>query len=651
MCGLAGFLTATPSDGDTLARAVGRMIAPIAHRGPDDEGVWVAAESGLALGFRRLAIIDLSEQGHQPMRSATERFTMVFNGEVYNFEDLRRELEGLGARFRGRSDSEVILAAFEQWGVTASLPRFLGMFAIAVWDARDHVLHLTRDRLGKKPLYVYARDGLVSFGSEIKALVPGPAFDRTIDHDALVSYLRYLYVPAPRTIYRHVRKLEPGRVLSIRDARAPLPDTVPYWSAEEAARRGAADPFTGSDDDAVAEADRLIGDAARRRMVADVPLGAFLSGGLDSSTIVALMQAASSRPVRTFSVGFEAGDYNEAPHAARVARHLGTDHTEITLTPDDARGLVPSLPDFFDEPLADPSQLPTYLICREARRELTVAVSGDGGDEVFGGYNRYAFGARLIGPASRMPAAARRLVSAGISAVRPDGWDRLFQRVGPVLPSSLRHRLPGEKLHKVGALLRADSPAGMYRSLLSAWQDPRALVLTGDEPSGAVERVFSNGAPLGLVDRMMLADQLTYLPDDLLAKVDRVSMAVSLEVRVPLLDHRVVEFAWRLPARFKIRDGQTKWLLRQVLHRYVPATLVDRPKMGFSVPIDRWLQGPLRGWAEDLLAPERLRRAGILAPGPVRRAWERFKEGRTARGQGLWAILMFQAWHERWIGP
>jgi asparagine synthase (glutamine-hydrolysing) len=348
-------------------------------------------------------------------------------------------------------------------------------------------------------------------------------------------------------------------------------------------------------------------------------------------------------------VGFEAGDYNEAPHAARVARHLGTDHTEITLTADDARALVPALPDFFDEPLADPSQLPTYLICREARRELTVAVSGDGGDEVFGGYNRYAFGARLIRPASRVPAAARRLVSAGIAAVRPESWDRLFERMGPVLPRALRHRLPGEKLHKVGSLLRADSPAHMYRSLLSAWQDPRALVLMGDEPPGAVERVFGNGAPRDLVDRMMLADQLTYLPDDLLAKVDRVSMAVSLEVRVPLLDHRVVEFAWRLPATLKIRDGQTKWLLRQVLHRYVPAALVDRPKMGFSVPIDRWLQGPLRGWAEDLLAPERLRRGGMLAPGPVRRAWDRFKEGRTARGHGLWALLMFQAWHERWI--
>ena len=543
-----------------------------------------------------------------------------------------------------------MLAAFERWGVVESLPRFVGMFALAVWDARERVLHLARDRFGKKPLYVYAERGIVTFGSELKALVAGPAFDRTLDPEALTAYLRYLYVPAPRTIYARARKLPPAHVLSIRDAGSPLPESTPYWSVEAAARHGAADPFPGSDAEAVAEAERLIGEAARMRMVADVPLGAFLSGGIDSSTVVALMQQASDRPVRTFSVAFDEQDYNEADHAARVAAHLGTDHTEIRLRGDDALDLVPRLAEWFDEPLADPSQLPTFLICQEARREVTVAISGDGGDEIFGGYNRYTYGERVIEPALGVPAAARHALAAGLGVMAPGTWDRVYKSVVPVLPVSLRHRLPGDKLHKLGTLLRADSPREMYRTLLSAWQDPAALVVGGRETPDVVGRILGNGdTDQPLLDRMMLADQLGYLPDDLLAKVDRVSMAVSLEVRVPLLDHRVAEFAWRLPRRFKVRDGQGKWILREVLYRHVPRALVDRPKMGFSVPIDRWLRGPLRTWAEDLLAPERLRAVGALEVAPVRHAWEEFLAGRGPTGAGLWAVLLFQAWHDRWI--
>jgi asparagine synthase (glutamine-hydrolysing) len=654
MCGLAGLLHSDALTADALMRAVEAMIAPIAHRGPDDSGVWADPAGGVALGFRRLSIIDLSPNGHQPMQSASGRFTMVFNGEVYNFQELRRELETSGAppRFRGRSDSEVMLAAFERWGVEQSLPRFVGMFALAVWDAAERTLFLARDRFGKKPLFIYSRPGFVSFGSEIKALVAGPAFDRTLDPEALTAYLRYLYVPAPATIYRHVRKLEPGHLLTIRDIRAPLPRSVPYWVLEEVARRGLADPFTGSDAEGIAEVERLIDESARLRMIADVPLGAFLSGGIDSSTVVAVMQRASPRPVRTFSVAFDDADFNEADHAARVAQHLGTDHTEIRLTADDALALVPRIADWFDEPLADPSQLPTFLICQEARREVTVAVSGDGGDEVFAGYNRYAFGERVIAPALGVPAAARRLVAAGIGAMTPGSWDRLYEAVAPVLPGGLRHRLPGDKLHKLGSLLRTDSPRAMYRSLLSAWQDPAPLVVGGRDTPGVVDRILEADGTGGasLLDRMMLADQLGYLPDDLLAKVDRVSMAVSLEVRVPLLDHRVVEFAWRLPRRFKIRDGRSKWVLRQVLARHVPAQLVDRPKMGFSIPIDRWLRGSLREWAEALLAPDRLKAAGALEPRAVRRAWDDFVAGRGRAGAALWAVLQFQAWHERWIG-
>lgn len=650
MCGFAGYLSNRPAAAGEHLAAVARMIVPILHRGPDDAGTWTDANAGVALGFRRLAIIDLSEKGHQPMRSASGRFTMVFNGEVYNFADLRRELEGCGARFAGHSDSEVMLAAFERWGVEDSLPRFLGMFALAVWDGRDRELHLARDRFGKKPLFVHAANGLVSFGSELKALAAGPSFDRTIDPDALTSYLRYLYVPAPRSIYRHVIKLPPGHRLTLRDATGPLPASVAFWSLEEVARRGEVAAFTGDDAAGIAAVERLIVDAARLRMVADVPLGAFLSGGIDSSTIVALMQEHSPRPVRTFTVGFEEAGFNEAHHASAVATHLGTAHSEMLLTADDALRLVPQLPEWFDEPLADPSQLPTYLICREARREVTVAVSGDGGDEVFGGYNRYVQGDRLLKHADRLGAAGSRIAAAGLGALRPASWDRLFATFGAVVPAARRQRDPGARLWKIAASLAQSTPAHAYRALLTgAFQAPEELVIGGRERAGAIERVF--GAPGGrdALERMMLADQLEYLPDDLLAKVDRTSMAVSLEVRVPLLDHRVAELAWSLPRRFKVRNGETKWVLRQILARRVPTALVDRPKMGFSVPIDRWLRGTLRPWAEDLLAPAALGASGAIDVEAGRRAWSAFLRGDgSVTGGAIWALVNFQAWHRRW---
>jgi len=624
------------------------MITAIRHRGPDDAGVWLEERAGIAFGFRRLAIIDLTANGHQPMRSASGRFTMIFNGEVYNFEALRAELRAGGASFEGRSDSEVLLAAFEAWGVEASLPRFVGMFAIAVWDARERVLHLARDRFGKKPLFIFAEPGFISFGSELKSLVVGPRFDATVDRDAVAAYLRYLYVPAPATIYRAVRKLMPGHVVSIRDPHASLPPSRAFWSNEDVARRALAAPFTGSDAEGVDATERLLSDAVKLRMVADVPLGAFLSGGIDSSTTVALMQAASSRPIRTFSVGFDDADFNEAEHAARVAAHLGTDHTTIHQTGADALNLVPSLPEWFDEPLADPSQLPTYLICRESRREVTVAISGDGGDELFGGYNRYRFGEQVIAPSARTPHVARRLAAAMLHAMPAHAWDGLHHRVSPVLPAGMQQRLPGDKLHKIGNLLREPDAALMYRSLVSAVQDPLALVPSAQEPEGVVERILRLGSPFSLLDRMMLADQLGYLIDDLLAKVDRVSMAVSLEVRVPLLDHRVAELAWSLPRRFKIRDGETKWVLRQILYRHVPRELIERPKMGFSVPIDRWLRGPLRAWADELFSESNLAASGLLAVGPTRALWTGFLAGRGASGLALWATANLLAWQRHW---
>jgi len=541
----------------------------------------------------------------------------------------------------------VILASFEQWGIRDAVRRFVGMFAIAVWDAERRQLSLIRDRMGKKPLYVYREPGLITFGSELKALVAGPSFDRTLDRDALASYFRYLYVPAPKTIFRRAHKLPAAHILTIADPGAPLPPPEPYWSLQQAARDGLKRLFAGTELDAVDELDRLLAEAVRCRLRSDVPLGALLSGGIDSSTIVALMQAASSRPVRTFTIGFDEGAFDESAHAALVANHLGTDHTGLRLTGDDARKLIPQLPDIFDEPFADPSQLPTLLVSQLARREVTVALCGDGGDELFGGYNRYVYGTRVLPRVIRIPAAARRVIGAGLGRIPAGTWHRAGRGVTALLPGVSNQRI-GEQIHKLGNLMRAGSTSDMYRSLLSAWQRPERLVrgtiASGDENSA----ILDAHEPDHLLDRMMLADQVTYLPDDLLAKVDRASMAVSLEVRAPILDHRLVEFSWRLPRALKIRGAIGKWILRQVLYRRVPRAIVERPKMGFSVPIDRWLRGPLRSWAESVLPGHGGDDDGLLDTAAVRRAWNDVQDGRRPAGAALWAVLMFQAWRMRW---
>jgi asparagine synthase (glutamine-hydrolysing) len=646
MCGFAGLLTTAGYGQDDLVRRTTSMIDPLVHRGPDDSGVWADQEAGIALGFRRLAIIDLSPHGHQPMWSPSRRFVVVFNGELYNFQPLRRELEQQGYRFRGHSDTEVILAAFEHWGIDGAVPRFVGMFAIAVWDRQRRELSLLRDRLGKKPLYVYAEPGLVSFGSELKALLAGPSFDRSIDSAALASYLRYLYVPAPRSIFARAIKLPAAHILTISDPTRPLPASRAYWSLRQVALDGLARPLDVSEPDAIDELDGLLVEAVRCRLYSDVPLGALLSGGIDSSAVVAMMQHASSRPVRTYTIGFAEEAFNEARHAADVAGHLGTDHTELMLTGEDAHALVPRLPEIFDEPHADPSQLPTLLVSQLARRHVTVALCGDGGDELFGGYNRYVYGTQMLPRVDRVPRAVRQRFAAGIGTVPAGAWDRANRIAAAVLPGMPQERL-GERVHKIGALMGADSIGDMYRSLLSAWQQPAELV--GDDGSlgDPNQRILAEPDPPHLLDRMMLADQSAYLPDDLLAKVDRASMAVSLEVRAPLLDHRVVEFAWRLPRSLKLRDNVGKWALRQVLYRRVPRHLVERPKMGFSVPIDRWLRGPLRTWAERLLSRDAMANSG-LSPEPVARAWRDLQDGRRRSGTALWAVLMFQAWRERW---
>ena len=650
MCGITGLWTGRRL-GSPLGETVRRMAGALSHRGPDDDGVWTDEGAGLALGHRRLSILDLSPEGHQPMHSQSGRYCIAFNGEVYNFAEIRRELEGAGAAssFRGHSDTEVMLAAVEAWGVEGAVRRFVGMFAFALWDREERVLHLVRDRLGIKPLFYGWAGGALLFGSELKALRAFPGFAAEIDRGALALYLRHSYVPAPYSIYRGIGKLPPGCILSLRAADDREARPVPFWSAREVAEAGAANPVA-SVEEAQHELEARLMEAVRLRMIADVPLGAFLSGGVDSSTVVALMQAQSSRPVKTFTIGFEEGGYDEAEHARAVAGVLGTDHTELRLTPAEAMAVIPHLPRMYDEPFADASQIPTFIVSRLARREVTVALSGDGGDELFAGYNRHFWGERIWRRAGRIPAGVRRAAARAMTAVGPEAWDRAYARLAPALPPSLRVRHPGQQLHKLAGILPADSPEGMYRLLTSHWGDP-PLVRGGAEPPTLLTDAAAQAGLADFTSRMTYLDLVTYLPDDILTKVDRASMAVGLEARVPLLDHRVVEFAWRVPVSMKVRDGQGKWLLRQVLYRHVPRELIERPKTGFGVPLDAWLRGPLRDWAESLLDERRLREEGFLEPAPVRRRWEEHLSGRRSWQHHLWDVLMFQAWLEAERSP
>jgi asparagine synthase (glutamine-hydrolysing) len=647
MCGITGFWGC--GDGATeLDTLADRMAAQLAHRGPDDHGTWSDPAAGFGLGFRRLAIVDRSPNGHQPMHSASGRYVLAYNGEVYNFAALRRDLLPRGHRFRGGSDTEVILAAIEEWGLREAVRRFVGMFAIALWDRHERRLHLVRDRLGIKPLYYGQCGDTLLFGSELKALRAHPRFAGAIDRNALALFLRLGYIPAPHSIFAGIRKQPPGTILTIADPADPLPDPAPYWSARAVAEAGQAAPFRGDDDSAIERLDILLHEAVGLRMIADVPLGAFLSGGVDSSTVVALMQAQSDRPVKTFSIGFHEREYDEAAHAAAVARHLGTDHTELYVTPEEARAVIPALPTLYDEPFADPSQIPTFLVSQLARRDVTVSLSGDGGDELFGGYNRYFWGRAIWNRVGRIPPALRRLGARALTAVPPARWDREFRRFGPALPARLRQRTPGDRLHKLADVLTMRSPEELYLGLVSAWKSPNALVLGGEEYPTAIRDRAQWAALPDFAQRMMFLDLITYLPDDILAKVDRASMGVSLEARVPLLDHRVVEFAATLPLHLKIRHGEGKWLLRQVLYRYVPPALIERPKMGFGVPIDAWLRGPLRAWADDLLADDRLRREGFLDPVPIREKWRAHLGGGRNWQYYLWNVLQFQAWLDTW---
>ena len=619
------------------------MASKVKHRGPDDSGSWVDGEQGIALAHSRLSVLELSPAGHQPMISPSGRFVIVYNGEIYNHLELREQLEGVV--WRGHSDTETLLAAIDAWGVLATLKKCVGMFAFALWDRKNHILTLARDRLGEKPLYYGWQDNVFIFGSELKALRAHPAFQGEIDRGALALFLRYNYIPAPYSIYKGIHKLLPGTYLVVRPGERGAEPTI-YWSAKKWAETGQRNLFDGGDVEAREELERLLRQSVSKQMVADVPLGAFLSGGVDSSTIVALMQTQSDRAIKTFTIGSRSEGYNEAEQAKAVARHLGTDHTELYVTPEEAMAVIPRLPKLYDEPFADSSQIPTFLVANLAHRHVTVALSGDGGDELFGGYNRHYWAPRFQRGFGSVPRPLRSALAMGLTTLKPHAWDAVFCSLEKLLPDAWRYVNPGDKLHKLAEVLPVRSAEEMYHGLVSFWKRPEKVVaLQNDYPL----MLFDVGAQPDLKDfshRMMYLDLVSYLPDDILVKVDRAAMGVSLETRVPMLDHRVVEFAWQLPLSMKIREGQGKWLLRQVLYKYVPRKLVERPKMGFGVPLDAWLRGPLKEWAEALLSKDRLKREGFLNSGPVREKWHEHLTGRRNWAYHLWGVLMFQSWLE-----
>ncbi len=639
MCGLAGLF----NQGSILKQksSVKSMIDKIQHRGPDDSGVWVDQDAGIELAHCRLSIIDPSPAGHQPMESASGRYVIVYNGEIYNHLALRESLasDGFFVEWKGRSDTETMLSCIEAWGIESALRRTVGMFAMAVWDKKRGELTLARDRIGEKPIYYGWQDEVFLFGSELKAIKAYSAFNASIDRDALHLYARYNYIPAPYTIYQGISKLMPGSMLTVSNSFDEL-KVRDYWSSECLKNK----IFEGSPEEAVSSLESLLMSAVDQQMIADVPLGAFLSGGIDSSTIVALMQAQSNKKIKTFSIGVDEDLYNEAEHAKAVASHLGTDHTELYVSDKECMSVIPRLPVLYDEPFADSSQIPTFLVSQLARQHVAVSLSGDAGDELFAGYNRYAITAKTWGKISCLPLSLRRGTASMITSISPASWNRMANILKKIFPVFGDWVNVGDKLHKGASVITAQDVKDLYVRLVSQWQQPGSIVIGGK--SSLLQRVddMSLFNSLNDIERMMLVDLLTYLPDDILCKVDRAAMGVSLETRVPFLDHRVVEFAWQLPLEYKLRENQTKWVLKQVLYRYIPKELVERPKMGFGIPIGEWLRGPLREWAEELLCERRLRNEGYFNADPILKKWNEHLSGRRDWQHQLWNVLMFQAW-------
>lgn len=648
MCGFSGFFQGQTNLA-SLADSIERMTSRITHRGPDDSGAWFDEGLGLALGHRRLSVLDLSPAGHQPMRSACGRYVIAFNGEIYNHLALRKQLAERGGApdWRGHADTETLLACFAAWGIDKTLRATVGMFALALFDRHERVLTLARDRMGEKPLYYGWQGNTLLFGSELKALKAHPEFRGEVDRDALTLLLRHNCIPAPFTIYRGISKLMPGYVLNVPldgFACTSAAEPRPYWRLNDAVEQGIRNPFAGSEDEAVSLLQGQLSESIADQMLADVPLGAFLSGGIDSSTIVALMQAQSQRPIRTFTIGFDESGYDEAAHAKAVAAHLGTDHTELYVRPEDALELIPKLPAIYCEPFSDSSQIPTFLVSQLARQHVTVALSGDGGDELFGGYNRYLSARKVWGGMQRLPRSARHAAARLLHALSPSTWDRVFELAKPLMPKRLHLATPGDKAHKLADVLSLSDSHAFFRQLTSHWKDPASVVIGAREPRTLLTNPSAWPETDCFEHWMMAMDAQTYMADDILVKVDRAAMANSLETRVPMLDHRVVELAWRMPIGLKIRDGQGKWLLRQLLYRHVPKELIERPKMGFGIPLHVWLRGPLRDWADDLLDERKMREEGFFRPESIRRIWDEHVSGRRNWQHHLWDVLMFQAW-------
>lgn len=651
MCGITGFWNFNQAKSiDSPRDVIKKMTDAISHRGPDSEGLWWEENAGIYFGHRRLAVIDLSSAGHQPMVSRLGHSVLSYNGEIYNSDEIRAELIAEGCQFRGYSDTEVILEGCELWGVEKTVQKLIGMFAFSFWDGKNQTLTLARDRIGKKPLYWGLHQGVLLFASELKSIAAYPGWSPRINRGALSAYFDYNYVPSPVSIYEDIQKLKPGTLLVI-DNKGRTKETL-YWDFSKIATDALNSQEVRSESELEESLDGLLRDAVKRRMFSDVPLAAFLSGGIDSSLILSIMQSESKSKVKSFSIGFHEAGYNEATYAAAVAKHLGTDHHELYLHPNEAQSIIPQIPDFFDEPFADVSQIPTFLVSKLAREQVTVSLSGDGGDELFAGYNRYLFGNRFWGILSKIPKPLRSVMEKTLLALPPATWDKLAANFSILNKNADRF---GDKIHKLSGLLSADNREIFYKRAVSQWGiNHNLLKLHKDSLNISTHNILpwdnvKNTQDFNFVEYMQYMDTLTYLPDDILAKVDRASMAVSLEARTPFLDHRVVEFAWTLPMHMKIRSGKGKWLLRSLLNRYVPKEMFERPKMGFGVPIDTWLRGSLRDWAEDLLSEKALAKDDLLNPKPIQKRWQEHLSGKRNWQYSLWGVLMFQAWRNRWM--
>lgn len=642
MCGIAGFYSSDSQfTEDELSHIAHKMGDSIAYRGPDDHKIWTDGPDGIGLSHRRLAIIDLSQAGAQPMTSACGQYVIAYNGEIYNTEEMRQDLSEFGLTYRGYSDTEVILESCAKFGIEATVNKMIGMFAFALWDKGTKSLTLVRDRLGIKPLYWGQFGTTFLFGSELKPLLAHPACQSDINHTAIASYLRHSYIPAPASIYQNIEKLRPGHLITFEKDQKPKQTC--YWSLANIQQQASATPYQGNANQAIIDLEELLKDAIGRRMIADVPLGSFLSGGIDSSLVTALMQAQSDTPIRSFSIGFHEQGYNEATHAAAVAAHLGTNHTELYVTPQEVQAIIPDLPVIYDEPFADSSQLPTWIVSHMTKQHVTVALSGDGGDELFGGYTRYFIAQKISRMLFQQPAFLRKLESHLLKVLPSQYWDH----IGKLIPASKRPAHFGDKMRKLSKVL-AGSEKDYYLHLISQWDNPNQLANHGSEIETILHDPSLSEKIPNLIDRLQYLDTLTYLPDDILTKVDRASMAVSLEARVPILDHRVVEFAWKLPQEMKVHQGEGKWILKQLLYKYVPQHLIDRPKMGFGIPVGDWITGSLRDWAEDLLSEQALKKHDLVDADIVRTHWQDHLSGKCNHQYQLWNILMLQSWANHW---